>query len=133
MPITLKSIDKIGREKNRDVLYIAFDEKVFPSNKYKDYENRADLLKWLDENNIGYEMCFEYCSPNGFRTYRGQLYIDVPFDETLNKYNLLNNHIEFSDGALRFQGIGLFALPLAIAIKNAYMDEPDYVASWADY
>ena len=126
MPRVLKHIDQIGREKNRDVLFVQFDKKVFPKYDYKNYNNRAELLTWLDDNNIAYEECFGVASDNGFESYRGQLYIDVVFDETLDKYNLLNTHIEPQDGVLRFEGIGLWTLPLSIAVKNAYMDDPDY-------
>ena len=122
----LKHIDQIGREKNRDVLFVQFDRKVFPKYDYKNYKNRAELLEWLDNNNISYEECFGIASDNGFEGYRGQLYIDVIFDETLDIYNLLNDHIEPQDGVFRFEGIGLWILPLSMAMKNSYMDDPDY-------
>ena len=126
MPRVLKHIDQIGREKNRDVLFIQFDKKVFPKYDYKNYKNRAELLIWLDDNNIAYEECFGAASDNGFESYRGQLYIDVVFDETLDKYNLLNNRIELQDGILRFDGIRLWTLPLSMAMENSYMDDADY-------
>ena len=126
MPKTIKNIDKIGREKNRDVLYIQFDKKVFPKYNYKNYKNRAELLKWLDTHNIGYEECFGVSSDNGFESYRGQLYIDIIYDESLDIYNLLNDHIEPQDGVLRFEGIGLWYLPLSVAMENAYMDDSNY-------
>ena len=126
MARVLKNIDQIGREKNRDVLFIQFDRKFFPKYDYKNYKNRAELLEWLDHNNIAYEECFGVASDNGLESYRGQLYVDVVFDETLDIYNLLNNHIEPQNGVLRFEGIGLWTLPLSMAMENAYMDDPNY-------
>ncbi len=126
MPKILKHIDQIGREKNRDVLYIEFDRKVFAGYRYQNYQNRAELIEWLKTNDIAYEECFGYASDTGDESYKGQLYIDIPFDETLEKYNLLNNHIELKDGELRFEGIGLWTLLLEDANKNAFMDDPDY-------
>ena len=125
----LKHIDQIGREKNRDVLFVQFNKKVFPKYDYNNYKNRTELLTWLDKNNISYEDCFGIASDNGFESYRGQLYIDIVFDETLDSYNLLDNYIEPQDGVLRFEGIGLWVLPLSVSIKNAYMDDPNYEAS----
>lgn len=43
----LKNIDKIAREKQRDVYLIQFDKKTFPRFNYKEYENRAELLEWM--------------------------------------------------------------------------------------
>ena len=126
MARVLKHIDQIGREKNRDVLFIQFDRKVFPKSDYKNYKNRAELLNWFDNNDISYEECFGVASDNGFGSYRGQLYIDVVFDETLDTYNLLNNHIEPQNGVFRFEGIGLWTVPLSMAMENSYMDDSDY-------
>lgn len=47
-------------------------------------------------------------------------------NETLDKYNLLNNHIELQDGVLRFEAIGLWTVPLSMAMKNVSMDDPSY-------
>ncbi len=44
MPKTLKHIDKIAREKNRDVLFIQFDRKIFSNYDYKNYQKRAEEL-----------------------------------------------------------------------------------------
>jgi hypothetical protein len=71
-------------------------------------------LKFLELFN---EECFGVASDNGFGRYRGQLYIDVLFDESLDSYNLLNNHIEPQDGVLRFEGIELWTVLLAMTMK----------------
>ena len=50
----LKHIDQIGREKNRDVLYIEFDREIYSNYDYEQYEERNNLLKWLKDNDIPY-------------------------------------------------------------------------------
>ncbi|RLA84618.1 MAG: hypothetical protein DRG78_00940 [Epsilonproteobacteria bacterium] len=123
MARVLKNIDKIGREKNRDVLFIGFDMEVFRGRDYINYKNRAELLEWLDSNNIKYEECFWICELEG---YRGHLYIDIVYDETLEKYNLLKNYIEPQDGILRFEGIELSIVSLAQSMEYVYQDDPDW-------
>ena len=51
----LKYIDQIGREQNRDVLYIEFDREIYSNYDYEQYEERNNLLKWLKDNDIPYE------------------------------------------------------------------------------
>ena len=122
----LKNIDKIGREQQRDVIFIDFNKKVFRSRDYKNYKGRAELLQWLEEHNISYEDCFPIASDNGFEAYRGSLYINLIVDETSDIFRLLRDHLETPDEVYRFEGIEFWILPLAIAMQNSYMDKDDY-------
>jgi len=141
MPQILKHIDKIAREKKRDVLYIVFNEQKndndldiekYLSYDYKEDKTRQELLKWLDENNIPYEKCGPTASENGWESYRGQLYIDVPMDEKDERYLKLNEHLEDEKGDVKIEGIGYYFLPLKVAMKNAHHDEPGFWEKWAE-
>ena len=128
----LKYIDQIGREQNRDVLYIEFDREIYSNYDYEQYEERNNLLKWLKDNDIPYEKCAHYASENGWESYRGQLYIDVPMDENNDKYKLLNEHLENSDGSFKIKGVKYMYLPLEVAMKNKHHDEPGFWDKWAE-
>ena len=122
----LKSIDQIGREKQKTVYIIQFDKKVFKAYDYENYPNRKELLKYLDENKIAYDECFAYASDTSYERYRGQINL-VDLNKDDDKYVLLDKYLEPEKSVLRFEGIQLWSLPLELSMKNAYMDEPDYV------
>jgi len=128
----IKHIDQIGREQNRDVLYIEFDREIYSDYIYEQYEERNNLLKWLDDNDIPYVKCADYASENGWESYRGQLYIDVPMDKNNDKYKLLNEHLENNDGSFKIKGVNYIYLPLEIAMKNKHHDEPGFWDKWAE-
>ncbi len=138
MPQILKHIDKIAREKKRDVLYIVFNElkdgdtAKYLTYNYKKDEVRAELLKWLDENNIPFEECGAIASENGWDSYRGQLYIDVPMDEKDERYLKLNEYLEDENGDVKIEGIRYYFIPLKVAMKNAHHDEPGFWEKWAE-
>jgi hypothetical protein len=132
MPMTIEHIDKIARDKQRDVLFITFDKKVYPSYEYEEYEARQNLIKWFEENDIPYKLCGHYASECGWESYRGQLYIDVPMDEDNPKFQLLNNHLEYEDGTMKIKGVLYMYLSLEIAMKNAHHDEPGFWDKWAE-
>ncbi len=130
MPQILEHIDKIAREKGRDVLYIAFDKEVFPDDDYENWSVRNDLLEWFEENDINAIPCGLLAERNGFlildEQYRGWLYLDVPFDENVPKYIKLRDHLENPDGSLCIPGVKFYYLPLEIAMKYKHHDEPGY-------
>lgn len=76
MPQLIRHIDKIAREKQRDVLFVSFDKDEFPNYDYENYKIRNKIIKWLDKNNIPFEECGEFANENGWESYRGQLYLD---------------------------------------------------------
>ena len=129
MPALLKHIDYIARVKKRDVLYVHFGR---PDVYYEDLTVRQDLLAWLNENGIGWMPCSHFASENGFASYKGQLYIDLPFDASNPKYQLLEKHLENEDGSSRIPGVYFMYVPLEEAMKNAHHDEPGFWEKWAE-
>lgn len=77
----LEHIDKIARKKI-DVIFISFNREIFSSYDYEEYDERKKLLALLESNNIAYSMCGQLASENGWESYRGQLYLDAPIDES---------------------------------------------------
>ena len=132
MPKILKHIDKIAREKNRDVLFITFSKEIFPAYDYENYDERNNLLKWLKSNNIPYQKCGPIASENGWESYRGQLYIDLPIDESNEQYQLLCEYLETPDGGFKIEGVEFWFLPLEVALKNKHHDEPCFWDNWAE-
>jgi len=128
----IEYIDKIAREKNRDVLFIRFDREIYPDYDYQDYSERTKLILWLEENEIPYKICADYASENGWESYRGQLYIDIPMDENNDKYKLLNSHLENSDGSFKIKGVQYMHVPLELAMRNKHHDEDGFWDKWAE-
>lgn len=57
MPQLIDYIDKIAREKNRDVLYLLFKHKKNDRSFFFDYQSckrRNLVIKWLEKNQIHY-------------------------------------------------------------------------------
>jgi hypothetical protein len=139
MPMIIKHIDKITREKNRDTIYLRFNysEDEQENDEYIPYNHETDevrikMLEWLDEMNIDYELCGPIASEQGWESYNGQIYIDLAMEDTNLKYKLLNNHLEDKDGNFIIDGIGYFYLPLKIAMKNKRHDVPGFWEEWAE-
>ena len=128
----IKHIDKIARDKQRDVLFIRFQKDVFPRHDWEHWAVRNELIVWLDANGFSHEKCAEFADEHGWEGYRGQLYIDVPFDEADEKYQLLSSHLEKQDGTPKFKGIVLYYLPLSEAMKNSHHDKPGFWDKWAE-
>lgn len=64
--------------------------------------------------------------------YLGNIYIDVPFDESDSKYQLVREYLEKPDGTPRDERVRFYYLPLEIAMKNAHHDEPGFWDKWAE-
>lgn len=132
MPMIIEHIDKIARKVQRDVLFVGFDREIFPSYEFETYEARNDLIQWLDEHEISYKLCGPIASENGWESYRGQLYVDLPFDEKNEKYQLLDKHLCNEDNTPKISGVIFYYVSLDIAMKNAHHDEPGFWDDWAD-
>lgn len=136
MPKLIYHIDAIARKKNRDVLLLAFHNGITWDSAYlygsADYQSpdhpRQKIIKWLEENEIGWEECADIANETGWQAYRDQIYIDVPFDTDNENYKKLINYIEDSGGNVKaeFPNTYFYFLTLSEAMKNAHHDEPGF-------
>lgn len=137
MAVLIEHIDAIARKKQRDVLFLEFgvpeDKKSYSSSyEYEKDPIRGEILAWLDAHNISYTMCGDFASENGWRAYRGQVYLDVVPDELDVVYKLLNEYLEDNEGKIKFKGVMYYILSLEIAMQNAHHDEPGFWEKWAE-
>lgn len=138
MPAVIRHIDAIAREKQRDVLYLAFHP-VGPDGRRisQDYDWQADpvrarIIDWLDSTKLSWEPCGPYASVNVLAPYRGQIYLDVPYDESLDDYCKLRDFLEYPDGSIRHPGVRFYGLTLEQAMENAEHDTPGFWERWAE-
>ena len=54
MPRILKHIDQIAREKNRDVLFVAFDNEIYEGYDYEEWVSITQIIQWLESHKIIY-------------------------------------------------------------------------------
>ena len=138
MPMLIDYIDKIARDKKRGVLSIEFCKKPvfnradideYCDNLFIDYQNleiRKTLLQWFEDNHITIYPCGPFAKAGRMESYRGQLYIDIPFDQSNPDYQKVERLLENEDGSMKFPQVLFLYLPLEIAMKNAHHDEPGY-------
>jgi len=136
MPQLIEYIDAIARKKQRDALLIQFhpeniEEALFEYDHNKD-KRRKKVLAWLNKNKIIWQECAPVASEDGFCSYIGDVYIDVPYDENDPQYQLVRNYLENPDGSLRDKNVRFCFLPLEYAMKNAHHDEPGFWERWAE-
>lgn len=136
MPMLIEHIDAIARKKQRDVLAIHFH----PATVYEDWgsynfrrdQNRKRVISWLNKHNIKWQECGEVASETCMCSYLGQIYIDIPFDENDQQYQLVREYLENPDGTMRNEQVVFVYLPLEVAMKNAHHDEPGFWEKWAE-
>lgn len=143
MPMLIKHIDAIARQKQRDVLYVAFHppesgthdaEKVVGSDDFgwKTLPIRQQIIDWLDAQGIGWKPCGHFANERLMLGYRGQIYIDLPFDETLPAFLTVQTFLELPDGSMRFPEATFFCCPLDKAMENVAHDAPGFWEHWAE-
>ena len=99
------------------------------TNLFIDYENfeiRKTLLQWFEDNHITVYPCGPFAKVGTMESYRGQLYIDIPFDQSNPDYQKIERLLENEDGTMKFPQVLFLYLPLEIAMINAHHDEPGY-------
>ena len=128
----IKHIDKIAREVQRDVLYVEFSREVFPDYEWESYVGRNELIAWLEEQGIVYQHCAPFACEDGWEGYRGQLYIDVPVDDSNEQFLHVDSHLCTPDNSFKIPGIGLYIVTLEQALKNKHHDEPGFWDKWAE-
>jgi len=129
MPRIIEYIDAIARKKQRDVLFLQFRPENFGKALFEyDYDKdkrRKKVISWLKKNNIPFQNCAPEAS-SWYSCYLGDIYIDIPFDESDPQYQHLRDYLENPDGTMRDESIHFYILPLERAMKNAHHDEPGF-------
>lgn len=115
MPQLLQHIDAIAREKNRDVLFVHFEN--FEEDDQGDDPIRSIVLAWLEDHDIAYEPCMGLEQEGFVDTYSGDIYIDLPFDETEPTYQKLSEYLEDDDGNMMLDGVLFYVLSLETALE----------------
>ena len=144
MPVVLKTVDQISREKQRDVLFLTFKEQENPPSQCDsatgelpfdlgNCNERKEVIGFLEANKIPYRRCFPAQPTDGSlilaSPYEGELYIDIPYDDSDPLYKKLEEHLENPDGSVKISGVYFWLYPLDLAMENAEHDEPGF---WED-
>lgn len=127
MPQLIEYLDKIARDKQRDVLSISFLDSSMELDEILDidfdqYKPFLEMIAWLDANDIRWLPC---CLQNSI-VIQGRIYVDVPFDEADPVYQKLVGHLENADGSMKIPGVAFQYMPLAAAMEYAEQDELGY-------
>lgn len=126
MPMVIKHIDQIARQKGRDVLYVTFHDDLAQPVNWQRLAIRQQIIAFLDANDIAWQECGHVADPRFDCSYRGQIYIDVPFDDSNPTYQKLRDYLEFPDGSMRYSEARFCYLPLEAAMLNAHHDAPGF-------
>lgn len=135
MPALLEHIDAIARQKGRDVLFLEFHPKPFSEWRHYDCgtdATRTSILEWLDAHGVPWKRCGPFANPQVMAPYLGQVYLDVPYDESLPMYRMLCDYLEWPDGSMRHAGVRFYVMSLDHAMENAAHDEPGFWERWAE-
>ena len=145
MPYEIEHIDAIARKLQRDVLFVVFhapttgmsdqEQQRFDFDTRYDWkasQTRSELIGWLDAKGFEWTLCGHVANTSMMISYRGQIYIDLPYDTSSAACLALCDHLEFPDGTMRFPDATLCLLQLHVAMTNAEHDEPGFWDRWAD-
>lgn len=127
-------IDAIARQKQRAVLMLEFHPEEWDEVLRYEYESdsmRSMVIEWLNEQHIPWKPCGEFASETSIMPHLGQVYLDVPFDETHPDYLKLQKYLEHPDGSMRFENVRFCYLTLEDAMKNSHHDTPGFWDQWA--
>lgn len=113
MPQLLQHIDAIAREKNRDVLFLHFEN--YQEDGEGDDPIRSIVLAWLEDHEIEYLACMGLEQEGFVDTYAGDIYIDLAIDEDNATYRELCEYLEDDEGNMLLDGVLFFVLSLEIA------------------
>jgi hypothetical protein len=99
---------------------------------YRQDPERLRVISWLDERGIPWQPCGPIANENRMTSYRGDLYVDVPYDTADPAYQMLQTYLENQDGTMRHPMVKFEYCPLELAMKNAHHDEPGFWERWAE-
>lgn len=143
MPQLIKHIDKIAREKQRDVLFIRFGGAALAEFEDVDVEEktaggfenedemtniliRQSIIDWLEAHGFAWEPCGLVANTSMMQSFDGSIYIDVPFDAEDSQYRVLRDFLEKPDGKMAHPEVVFCYYPLLDAMKNAHHDAPGF-------
>ena len=133
MPQLIEHIDAIARKLQRDVLYLEFMKAQRPHCvDYRSLDSRLRIMQWLDSEGIRWRECGQVASETVMRSYAGEIFINVPFDENNAQYRKVQAFLEYPDGTMRFDDVKFYVVTLQVRMKNAHHDEPGFWDRWAD-
>jgi len=140
--MSIEHIDVIARKQQRDVLYLTFHRKNANDNSFRertgyDYDYNDDPVRdqvcaWLNEHGVTWHPCAHIASESLIMGYRGQIYLDVPFDDNDPIYMKVRDYLEHPDGTQRFPTVIFWYLTLEKAQENAHHDEPGFWEHWME-
>lgn len=140
MPQVVEHIDAIARAKRRDVLFVEFyriddngqRQKIIAAHEWSTWSFRVEVIDWLDAKGIGWSLCGHVSSTNMQMSYRGQIYIDIPYEPSAPLYAELAGFLEGTDGPVINAGVRFCCLPYEAAMANAAHDSPGFWEEWAE-
>lgn len=141
MPLLIEHIDAIARQKQRDVLFLEFADPQSQSQgtgepssswSWKSSPDRQSIIDWLKCNQIAWQRCGDLMDETTMSSYAGQIYLDVPFNDTDPVYQKIIRYLENPDGSSRVAGVKVFVLRLAVAMTNVHHDEPGFWDLWVE-
>ena len=145
MPQEIGHIDAIARRLQRDVLLVVFhppreklteDPEVlldlYANHDWRECPVRLGLIQWLESQGIAWLPCGGVANTSMMDRYRGQVYVDVPYDLKSPTYQALSQYLELPDGSMRYPEATFCVLPLSTAMENAAHDEPGFWDRWAE-
>lgn len=140
MPLIIEHIDAIARAKKRGVLFVEFRRPEDENDGFRlgnlaqswqTLPERQQVIDWLDAHGVAWSRCSHFANVSLMMGYRGQIYIDLPFDTDLPAFQALDAFLVNPDGSMRLPNTVFIYLPLELAMKNAHHDEPGFWDQWA--
>lgn len=125
----ISHIDEIARQRDRDVLYLEFHPTDRTRARHYDFRldpTRAAIITWLEAHGVGWGPCGPFAVVHRIEGYRGQIYLDTPFDEQLASYRELRSFLEHDDGSAKHLGLRFMVMSLEYAMENAAHDAPGF-------
>lgn len=117
MPKLLHHIDEIALEMQHDVIFVEFHH-LQQRFDYQTSVSRNEIINWLVANEIPHWECSSLPSGFGSVRYRGEIYIDVPYDREDPLYLKIESFFERPDGSMRFEGAWFRGFTLASCVSH---------------
>ncbi|MGJ9420758.1 hypothetical protein ACHAC9_23890 [Massilia sp. CMS3.1] len=122
MPKLLHHIDEIACQQQHDVIFVEFHHPNFNHDlDCRANQSRTEIINWLAHNNIPHWECSSSPSSFGDARYRGEIYIDVPYNIQDPLYLKVEAFFENPDGTMRFEGAWFRGYTLASCVAHLNM------------